>query len=196
MFWRLPAFDYAWQNIPDVSHNLSCVWKMLMKILVGIDSRTDTKHRAESEIHGVFPSIWLGENGFLPWRLTPAERRIADTRVRAIVYPHNCATVGYDTCSFWENMSCTWKLVQRMFSLLVVMPVTLRGLVPAVHRALLKVALGIRILFGNTVSYNGCVGLGIEPGSRCLKRTDVVVAHQLIVTGISMLEGCVPVSEV
>ena len=55
------------QNFPDISHGYSRVFVMFTKILVGRgkygfyaswDKKKDNRHRLESEIHNVFPSVW------------------------------------------------------------------------------------------------------------------------------------------
>ena len=114
MFWLLPNFCYERQSIPDLMHHIARVFLMLATILVGNNkgvsgtlyqswnTLTDQRHRIESEILNVFPSIW--ENAVrLPWRLTPDELQIVDRRVRRIVYPHHCETVGTCDASFWTR---------------------------------------------------------------------------------------------
>ena len=112
------------QNIPDMIHNLACVYKMLIRIMVGKlleynDWDKDLQHRVESEIYNVFPDTWIGayynrietsktlslithsstgKDGPLSWRLT-----LDEMRVRSIVYPHNCEVVGSTDCSFWKE---------------------------------------------------------------------------------------------
>lgn len=203
MFCRLPDFSYPRQNIPDLAHMLSNVKKTFVKILVGrgrrgqfkhYPKRRDLVHRAECELNNVFPQVWLHlENPRLPWRLQPQELVVVDARVRRIVYPHHCETVGTTRISFWRDTVCTWKMSQRLLALLVVIPTCLRDYVPPVHRAILKIVWGLRILDGDVCSLNECERRGIVPGCPCLERTDIAKAHILIVTGLSMLEGCLPV---
>ena len=73
------------------------------------------------------------------------------------------------------------------------MPTCLRGFVPKLHEALCDLALGIRMLDGNVFSANECERLNIEPGSHCLKKTDVAVAKRFVIAGMSKLEGSLPV---
>ena len=73
----MPNFD--WQNglLPDPMHNISNVCKMLLRCLVGFKTSygalytswgrlTDSRHRAECELLGIFPRVWRGAP--LPWR--------------------------------------------------------------------------------------------------------------------------------
>ena len=110
------------------------------------------------------------------------------------MYPHSCVTVGNLHRSFWKDLHCVCKMSQRMFALLIIMPGCLRRCIPLFHNALLKLVWGLRILDGNVHSYNQCVRLGIETGTHCLRKSRVKTAHRLIVTALSLLEGCMPVS--
>ena len=201
MLIDLPDIGYFDQNKPDIAHNLSCVLVMVWRLTAGKPDtrrRVDRIHRAECELRNVFPDVWAGTviegSPCLPWRLDPEALQTVDDRVRALVYPHNCVTVGNEERSFWRDMHCASKMSQRIFALMNVIPTCLRGYVPLVHRSLLKIVWGLRILDGNVYSFNRCTRLGIEPGSHCLWKAEVAVAHKLIVTGLSLMEGCVPVS--
>ena len=81
-----PFPNFSWQNhlLPDQMHNLANVCKMILRVLVGHSSAygalysswgvlTDYKHRAECELLGVFPRVWNGAGGDLPWRLNGLE---------------------------------------------------------------------------------------------------------------------------
>ena len=72
--------NFSWQNqlLPDLMHNLANVCKMILRALVGYQPSygalyagwghlTDSRHRAECELLGVFPRVWAGKD--LPWRL-------------------------------------------------------------------------------------------------------------------------------
>ena len=206
LLFSLPESSYRHQNFADIAHNLHRVMLMFVNIIVGRGAQgiyqkwTDQKdrvHRAVCELAQVFPDIWLDENqGPLPWRLTATQLSLVDSRVRNVVYPHNCVTVGNASVSFWQDTHCVKKMAQRVFAFLVIMPTSLRGCVPALHRAILFIVWGLRILDGNQYSANRCVQLGIEMGSHCLAKSAVVEAHQLLITGLSMLEGCLPVGQI
>lgn len=71
--------NFSWQNglLPDPMHNISNVCKMLLRCLVGFKTSygalytswgrlTDSRHRAECELLGIFPRVWRGAP--LPWR--------------------------------------------------------------------------------------------------------------------------------
>lgn len=203
LFCMLPNFSYQEQNSPDLAHMLANVFKTLVTVQVGRGSRgkfkewnarKDRIHRAESELLQVFPGSWLcHDNPTLPWRLTPDELAVVDARVRRVVYPHHCETVGTTRMSFWRDTALTWKMSQKLLAFLLFMPTSLRGFLPEMHRAIIKLVQGIRILNGHGYSFNECQRRNIEPGCPCLKKADVRKAHILIVTALSMLEGCVPV---
>lgn len=194
MLIDLPDFCYDDLNKPDIAHNYARVFVMLRKLLLGTGDVHDRMNRAECELLNVFPDTWLGSDGVLHWRLSDEDVKLVDARVRTLVYPHSCVRVGTLHRSFWTDSQCAWKMKERMFALLVVMPTCLRGCVPPIHRAFIKLVWGLRILDGDTHSYNQCVRLGIEPGTHCLQKSRIDTAHKLIITGLSMLEGCIPVS--
>ena len=107
MFYLLPDFCYERHNTPDIAHNLSRVFVMNIRILVGSKEggvykgwNRDNMHRWESEIYNVFPQVWK-DASILPWRLNREDLNTVDERVRRIVYPHLCETIGSLTCSFW-----------------------------------------------------------------------------------------------
>ena len=60
MFATAPSFVYERQNMPDLCHNIHCVVKMLVRVLVGHGENgmyqtwtaaKDVKHRVEAEIN-------------------------------------------------------------------------------------------------------------------------------------------------
>ena len=204
LFCLLPNFSYEEQNIPDIAHMLSGVMKSSTQLAVGHgarggfkewDTRRDRIHQAECELFHVFPESWLHhERPQLRWRLGDAELLVVDLRVRRIVYPHHCETVGTPKMSFWRDTALTWKMSQRLLAFLVIIPTCLRGYVTQLHCALLKLVWGIRILDGQVHSYNRAIrSIKVEPGCPCLAKEDISLAHTLIATGLSMLEGCIPV---
>ena len=138
MLFNLPGFSYADLNKPDIAHNLSCVWLMFVRIIVGVDPLHDRRHRAECELRNVFPTIWLRNRGAqapLPWRLSGENLDAVDARVCSLVYPHHCVTVGNIHRSFWKDSTCAWKMSQRIFAMLIIMSTCLRGYIPALHTA-------------------------------------------------------------
>ena len=169
----LANFDFAGISLADIAHNLANVTKQALRIMVGRGSgglfigwNKDAKHRAECEIHGVFPQVWHDNDGDLPWRLDETAMREVDRRTLALVYPHYCEVVSSRTESFWRKSSVMWKMKHKTLILMVLLPTLLRGYVPDLHRAICKLAEALRHLDGQTFSKNAAVELGIEPGSR------------------------------
>ena len=75
----------------------------------------------------------------------------------------------------------------------VVLPTVLRGFVPAVHRAILTLIFALRQLDGQVYSYDDAKALGVRPGSHCIVTADLTSIHKQLLTGLSLLEGCIPV---
>lgn len=106
-------------------------------------SKRDRMHRAECELHNVFSQVWLHHGDVrLPWRLTPEELVVVDKCVRRIVYPQHCETVGTTLKSFWRDTAATWKMSQRLLTLLIIIPTCLRDYVPRLHRVILTLVWG------------------------------------------------------
>ena len=78
--------------------------------------------------------------------------------------------------------------------MLVLLPTVLSGFVPAVHRALLTLVYGLRLLDGQVVSFKEATRLGVEPGSHVLKKSSIEYAGALVILGLVMLEGSFPIS--
>ena len=55
----------------------------------------DPKHRRQSQIRGIFENVWPDNNGPLPWRLTAAQRRLLDMRMKNVVWPHYMERLCY-----------------------------------------------------------------------------------------------------
>ena len=77
MFSKRVDFDFERDNIPDWMHNLARVFIMILAIICGTHGDTsrasawaaagyDRRHRAECEIFGIFPSVWLDQMQELP----------------------------------------------------------------------------------------------------------------------------------
>ena len=75
---------------------------------------SDEKHRRESQVLGVFRDIWPDRGGDLPWRLTQAELKELDERMKNIVWPHYIDRLYYDRCSFWVKASRMWKTARKV----------------------------------------------------------------------------------
>lgn len=75
-----------------------------------------------------------------------------------------------------------------------ILPTQLRGHVPALREALCVFVWVIRRLCGQVHSYEMAQVLGILPGSRTLDKTILPKVHNDLILGLSLLEGCLPVS--
>ena len=74
----------------------------------------------------------------------------------------------------------------------VILPTCLRGHVPAVHRALLKLTYCLRQLQGQVVSQKEANELGVVPGAIIVDSRDLSRIHREMVRALVMLEGSVP----
>lgn len=74
----------------------------------------------------------------------------------------------------------------------VILPTCLRGHVPAVHWALLKLAYCLRQLQGQIVSQKEANDLGVVPGAIILDNRALSSIHREMVRALVMLEGSVP----
>lgn len=69
---------------------------MVMKILIGKGPQgssyanwsKDPKHRKQAKLLNVYESVWPENGGPLPWRLTTADKKELDLRMRNVVWPH------------------------------------------------------------------------------------------------------------
>ena len=77
---------------------------------------------------------------------------------------------------------------------MVLLPTLLRDFVPAVHQALLDIALALRTLEGQVVSAAKARRFGIIPGSRVVEKRTIADMHKILVRGLVLLEGSFPVS--
>ena len=55
----------------------------------------DPKHRAQAKTLGIFESIWPGNGGALPWRLTKDARDLLESRMGNCVWPHYMERLYY-----------------------------------------------------------------------------------------------------
>lgn len=101
---KWPAFCFARYLAGELMHDSKIFTEMIMKFLVGKGpSETsysswnkDSKHRRQAQAMGIFENIWIGNDGPLPWRLTAAQRRHLDQRMKNIVWPHYMESLCYD----------------------------------------------------------------------------------------------------
>lgn len=55
----------------------------------------DSAHRQQCQTLGIFESIWPGNDGPLPWRLTPEQRDVLDDRMGRVMWPHYMERLYY-----------------------------------------------------------------------------------------------------
>jgi len=72
---------------------------------------------------------------------------------------------------------------------MVLLPTCLHGFVPAVHTAILMLVYSLRRLSGQVVCIAEAAHLGVEPGSRVLKKTFIPHLSESLVRGLVLLEG-------
>ena len=72
---------------------------------------------------------------------------------------------------------------------MVLLPTCLHGFVPAVHTAILMLVYALRRLSGQAICIAEAVHLGIEPGSRVIKKSSVPHLSEASVRGLVLLEG-------
>ena len=114
--------------------------------------------------------------------MSPSPRSLTDT---------NTPTPGR---SVWTAANRMWK-ARRKYRLLNFMLLTqLRGMVPEVHRALLKFVWAQRRLDGQHPSYETALSLRILPGSRYVRKDILEVVNRDLILGLVLLEGAFPKS--
>lgn len=128
----------------------------------------------------------------LPWRLTSLAKKIVDKRLLNLSYPHYTPVCHIDGESFIYR-SGIWRTASKIVAFLVLLVPSLRGFVPKLRTGLRLLIWGLRILEGRVFSVHEADKLNIERGFRALKKTDIDKARRLIIEGLSVIEGCVPV---
>jgi len=129
----------------------------------------------------------------LPWRLTSVAREIVNQRILRISYPHYTPVCNIDSDSF-INRSGIWRTASKLVAFLVLLVPVLRGFVPKLRSGLRSLIWGLRILEGQTISVHEADDLGVERGFKVLKKADIKRARTLTIEGLSMIEGCCPIS--
>ena len=128
----------------------------------------------------------------LPWKLTPRAREIVNQRVLRVIYPHYTPVCNIDNDSF-INGAGNWRTASKIIAFLVLLVPVLRGFVTKFREGLRSLIYGLRILEGQSLSVREADTLNVERGSKVLKDTDVDRARILIIVGLCMIEGAVPV---
>ena len=150
-----------------------------------------TELRARAQLHERIP-LPNAVNP-LPWRLTDRGREIVNERLMRISYPHYTPVCSIDDDSF-INRAGIWRSANKLIAFLVLLVPSLRGLVPKFRAGLRSLIWGIRILEGQPISVKEADALGVDRGFIVLKKEMTALARKLIIEGLSMMEGCVPIS--
>ena len=187
-------------NVCDIMHDYKTVCEMLLKGLVGKGQhgwykswKDDNIHRTDCKVFGVFPEIY-DEDVQLPWRLGKDDIAILDQRVRDMMWPHYMDILLKKGVSFWRKSETCPKCKDKSYIFLVLLPTLLRGFVPSVHRAILTLVYGLRLLDGQVVSAAEAEEIGVMAGSHVLKKTAIPHAGELVVLGLVLLEGSFPIA--
>ena len=131
---RWPGFDWYRMNPPELMHDSKIFLEMLLKVLVGKVSgcgfyggwSSDNKHRRESQVLGIFESIWPCNNGPLPWRITGAQRKMLEERMGKLIWPQHVEKLYYNGASFWSKPDRMWKARRKIRLLYFILPTQLR----------------------------------------------------------------------
>ena len=130
--------------------------------------------------------------GPLPWRLTSQAKEIVNRRVLGISYPHDTPTCSVGADSFINKAGC-WRTASKLTAFLVILVPALRGYVKPFRTGLRSLVHGLRILEGQTYSVNEMDARGLNRGAKALSEADIARATKLILEGLSIIEGSVPV---
>ena len=126
--------------------------------------------------------------GALPWRLTPGAQDVVNRRVSNIIYPHYTPVCGLGDETFIKRTGC-WRTASKLIALLVILVPVLRGYVPKFRAGLRKLIHGLKILEGQVYSVDEARALNLDPGSRSIKKSEIMRSHKLIIKGLAMIEG-------
>ena len=116
---RIPGMNWYRVNIPELVHDGKVSCEMLTKGLVGKGPSEssystwdrDAKHRRQAFLRKIFPEIWPGNNGRLPWRLSRAELLFMESRMSRVIWPHYMERLYYKGLLFICNNSLFFHLL-------------------------------------------------------------------------------------
>ena len=187
-------------SIADIMHDYKTICEMLLKVLVGKGSYgyyknwdKDKDHRLDCKVYDTFAEVFDNDVK-LPWRLSQDDVLILDQRVRDMWWPHYMDKLCRNGYSFWRKPDRVSKCIHKAYIFIVLLPSLLTGFVSSVHRALLTLVYGLRLLDGQFVSYKEATILGVEAGSHVLKKSSLRYAGELVTLGLVMLEGSFPIA--
>lgn len=191
------------RHLPVCLTDSKLVLEMLTKLMVGYvyDAGSysswskDAKHRSEAQVCGIFRDIWPDRAGPLPWRLTKEEREFLDKRMLGVIWPHYLDRVAYRGFSFWKKPNRLWKTRRKIMLLYYILPTQLRDQVPQLRVAINEFVWAMRRLEGQVHSYHTATSvLGILPGSRTVRKSELQKLHNDLVRALCLFEGCIPPS--
>ena len=198
---RWPGFD--WRRVicvPELMHDVKCLCDHFVRLLVGNVSSTgykwtrDAKHREQCKQLGVFQEVWPENGGNFPWRLTKSARKLLESRMKRVLWPHYVEPLYYDGASFWTSPGHMWKARRKYRLLLFVMVTQLRDQTPMFRDALMLFVWALRRLVGQVCSYEVATrDLGILPGSQFLFKKLLPIIRRHMVQSLSLFEGCMPI---
>ena len=195
-----PGFSWYRFNPPDLMHDSKLVLEMLLKLMVGYvyDAGSysawgtkDKNHRADFRKYGFQKDLWE-EDTPLPWRLTKQQRLFLDQRMLNTVWPHYLDRVAYRGNSFWTKPNRLWKTRRKILLLYYILPTQIRDQVPKLREAVFSFVWAMRRLEGQVHSCQHARSLGILPGSRTVRRSDLKRIHNDLVRSLCLFEGCIP----
>ena len=130
--------------------------------------------------------------GPMPWRLTSRAQEIVNRRVVRISYPHDTPICSLGSQSFIKKAGC-WRSASKLTAFLVILVPALRGYVKELRTAFRSLIHGLRLLEGQTYSVNEADALGLNRGHKALSVSEIRRSRTLILEGLAMIEGSVPV---
>ena len=128
----------------------------------------------------------------LPWRLSPEALDIVNKRAVTLCYPHYVPVCHLGKDSFFKRTGC-WRTASKLVAFLVLLVPLLVDFVKPFREGLRRVVYGLRILQGQTCSFNEAKALNLEFTSIFLRPREIEKANLLIITGLAIIEGCCPI---
>ena len=128
----------------------------------------------------------------LPWRLSHQAKYTVNRRATALCYPHYTPVCHVGKDSFFNRAGC-WRTASKLLAFLVLLVPLLFGFVKPFREGLRRVVYGLRILQGQTCSFNEAKTLNLEFTNIFLRNSDIRKARRLILEGLSIIEGVCPI---
>lgn len=189
------------RSMMERMHDIKVFTEMVLRGLVGRGAdgfykgwgSKDDQHRAECVAFNIFTNFTAG--GHPPWRLTDAQRKLMDMRVKSMMWTHYSDKLVFKRSSFWYKTDRIWKAKHKILVLLTILPTCLRGCVAAVHKALLYIVDAIVQLHGQFIAIEEARRLGISPhGKQIVDKSNIKSLGTQLLEGLVMLEGSFPAS--